>query len=118
NDGFVSKRVGEKFSLHCSPPKTPQDGVYVYRQLHKQETLVYYFKDDTFTPREAFIRRLDSNRDLNNFTLSIMNVTVWDTGVYWCEFNLDDVTSGTQKTLLVVSEEPLIQNGDAETLRT
>ncbi|XP_072538918.1 tyrosine-protein phosphatase non-receptor type substrate 1-like [Salminus brasiliensis] len=101
---LVTVSVGQTATIHCKPPSMSQDGVYMYKQLFKQEEVAYFYKDGTFTPKGRFLARLDTNRVIENFAVSIINVTVWDTGAFYCVFNKEDTNSpGMQKTLLVVS---------------
>ncbi|KAL6455745.1 hypothetical protein MHYP_G00355960 [Metynnis hypsauchen] len=102
---FLSARVGEKATVQCTTLKTPQDGVYMYQQLGTDEkALTYLYKDGTFTPRQAFKGRLETNYKLETFEVSILNVTTKDIGVYWCVFNKEDKNfDSIEKTLLMVS---------------
>ncbi|KAL7890960.1 hypothetical protein AOLI_G00004360 [Acnodon oligacanthus] len=102
---FLSARAGETTTVHCTPPNSQQDGVYMYQRLETEENVMtYLYKDGSFSPRNAFIHRLETNSKLETFTVSILNVTTRDTGVYWCVFNNEDKNSDSkEKTLLVVS---------------
>uniref|UniRef100_A0A3B1KIE3 Ig-like domain-containing protein n=1 Tax=Astyanax mexicanus TaxID=7994 RepID=A0A3B1KIE3_ASTMX len=99
----VTVHVGQKATIYCSPQKMPQDGVYMHRQLFKEEKMLYFYKDGTLTPEPLFEKRLESNKNLNEFSVTIINATVSDTGAYWCVFNNEDHnTVSKQKTLLQV----------------
>ncbi|XP_017577126.1 uncharacterized protein LOC108441888 [Pygocentrus nattereri] len=104
---FLSARVGETVTVNCTNPdqNVPQDGVYMYHQLDTDEKKVtYLYKDGTFTPREPFKNRLETNKKLDTFAVSILNLSISDTGVYWCVFNKEDKNyDSKEKTLLVVS---------------
>ncbi|KAL7825801.1 hypothetical protein SRHO_G00335390 [Serrasalmus rhombeus] len=102
---FLSARVGETVTVNCTSPHMPQDGVYMYQQLDTdKKTVTYLYKDGTFTPREPFKNRLETNKKLDTFAVSILNLSISDTGVYWCVFNKEDKNyDSIEKTLLVVS---------------
>ncbi|GAA6068475.1 uncharacterized protein si:ch211-188c18.1, partial [Tachysurus ichikawai] len=97
--------VGETAIIHCSITNKDQDGVYLYRRRDekgREETMSYYYKDGTFTPEPDFKGRLETNKDLRNFSVSIKNVSQHDGGVYWCQFNQYDVNTISQRTCLLV----------------
>ncbi|XP_036425362.1 uncharacterized protein LOC118807456 [Colossoma macropomum] len=102
---FLSAHVGEKATVHCTPSNPAQDGVYMYQQLDtNRKTMTYLYKDGSFSPRDGFKGRLETNAKLETFAVSILNVTTQDTGVYWCVFNKEDLNSESkQRTLLVVT---------------
>ncbi|XP_060725060.1 uncharacterized protein LOC132845060 isoform X2 [Tachysurus vachellii] len=98
--------VGETATINCRYiTKKDQDGVYLYRQRDeksREETMSYYFKDGTFTPEKNFKGRLETNKDLRNFSVFMKNVSEHDGGVYWCQFNQHDVNTISQRTCLLV----------------
>ncbi len=86
--------VGNKIIIQCAADKTPQDGVYLYKQVgaskHNQEVF-YYYKDGYFSPKSKWCRdKFKVNGTFTNFNVTVLNVSATDNGFYWCEFNLED----------------------------
>ncbi len=92
--------VGNEIIIQCATDKTPQDGVYMYKQggasKNKQE-VSFYYKDNTFTPKSAMYKaKVHVDGKIPNLNVTFSNVNATDTGLYWCEFNLEDkITVGT-----------------------
>lgn len=89
--------VGNNIIIQCAADKTPQDGVYLYKQAgaskNKQEVF-YYYKDGTFRPKSEWCRdKVIVNGTFPNFNVTVLNVKATDIGLYWCEFNLQDKKS-------------------------
>uniref|UniRef100_A0A8C1LQA1 Immunoglobulin V-set domain-containing protein n=1 Tax=Cyprinus carpio TaxID=7962 RepID=A0A8C1LQA1_CYPCA len=101
--------VGNNIIIQCAADKTPQDGVYLYKQegasKNKQEVFFYY-KDGTFIPKSKWCRdKVKVNGTFPNFNVTVLNVKATDIGLYWCEFNLQDKKSvGTVTWLLIEIE--------------
>ncbi len=89
--------VGNEIYIQCAIDKTPQDGVYMYKQegASKQEVF-YYFKDDTFTPKSPMYKaKIRVDGTFPNLNVTFSNVNTTDIGLYWCEFNMaDKITVG------------------------
>ncbi|XP_076871529.1 uncharacterized protein LOC143521912 isoform X1 [Brachyhypopomus gauderio] len=102
---FVSVPVGDTVTIQCRPRHEPHhDGVYVKTFLFKEEDVSYFFHKGDFTPESPYTGRLNSNKNISNFILYINNVTMKDSGIYWCAFNKEDkVSLSMERYLLVVS---------------
>uniref|UniRef100_A0A8C1M7E3 Immunoglobulin V-set domain-containing protein n=1 Tax=Cyprinus carpio TaxID=7962 RepID=A0A8C1M7E3_CYPCA len=100
--------VGNNIIIQCAADKTPQDGVYLYKQegasKNKQEVF-YYYKDGTFSPKSKWCRdKVKVNGTFPNFNVIVLNVKATDIGLYWCEFNLQDKKSVGTVTWLWIEE--------------
>ncbi|XP_076871530.1 uncharacterized protein LOC143521912 isoform X2 [Brachyhypopomus gauderio] len=106
---FVSVPVGDTVTIQCRPRHEPHhDGVYVKTFLFKEEDVSYFFHKGDFTPESPYTGRLNSNKNISNFILYINNVTMKDSGIYWCAFNKEDkVSLSMERYLLVVSGIPV-----------
>ncbi len=86
--------VGNKIIIQCAADKTPQDGVYLYKQVgasKNNQEVFYYYKDGTFSHKSKWCRdKFKVNGTFPNFNVTILNVNATDNGFYWCEFNLED----------------------------
>ncbi|XP_016107364.1 uncharacterized protein [Sinocyclocheilus grahami] len=86
--------VGNKIIIQCAIDKTPQDGVYMYKQeaasQNKQEVF-YYYKDNTFTLKSTMYKsKVHVDGKIPKIYATLSNVNTTDIGLYWCEFNLED----------------------------
>ncbi|XP_073708421.1 uncharacterized protein [Garra rufa] len=108
---------GNEVIVQCATDKTSQDGVYMYKQgaSEKMQTVFYYYKDNTFTPKSPMCKdKVKVNGTFPTLNVSFLNVNVTDIGLYWCEFNLEDkITIGTV-TLLWIIEEKTNKTGEEE----
>ncbi len=86
--------VGNKIIIQCAADKTPQDGVYLYKQVGASKNIqevFYYYKDGYFSPKSKWCRdKVKVNGTFSNFDVTVLNVNATDNGFYWCEFNLED----------------------------
>uniref|UniRef100_A0A8C1MX89 Immunoglobulin V-set domain-containing protein n=1 Tax=Cyprinus carpio TaxID=7962 RepID=A0A8C1MX89_CYPCA len=109
--------VGNNIIIQCAADKTPQDGVYLYKQegasKNKQEVF-YYYKDGTFRPKSEWCRdKVKVNGTFPNFNVTVLNVKATDIGLYWCEFNLKDKKSvGTVTWLWIEESVEKVCSGD------
>ncbi|KAF4112132.1 uncharacterized protein LOC131542665 [Onychostoma macrolepis] len=92
--------VGNEVIIQCATDKTPQDGVYMYKQEganKNKQKVFYYYKDDSFTPKSTMYKaKVHVDGKIPNLNAIFSNVNVTDIGLYWCEFNLEDkITVGT-----------------------
>ncbi|XP_042581260.1 uncharacterized protein LOC109084886 isoform X3 [Cyprinus carpio] len=109
--------VGNNIIIQCAADKTPQDGVYLYKQAgaskNKQEVF-YYYTDGTFSPKSKWCRdKVIVNGTFPNFNVIVLNVKATDIGLYWCEFNLQDKKSvGTVTWLWIEESVEKVCSGD------
>uniref|UniRef100_A0A672LEY1 Immunoglobulin V-set domain-containing protein n=1 Tax=Sinocyclocheilus grahami TaxID=75366 RepID=A0A672LEY1_SINGR len=100
--------VGNKIIIQCAADKTPQDGVYLYKQVgasKNEQKVFYYYKDGTFRPISEWCRdKVKVNGTFPNFNVTVLNVNATDTGFYWCEFNLEDKISVGKVTWLGIGK--------------
>ncbi|XP_070965877.1 uncharacterized protein [Oncorhynchus clarkii lewisi] len=103
--------TGEKFTMKCSTTLKDQEGMYLYVGLDRdREVLYYYQRDSKLTPRKRYWDRVKTEGPVDQLTITISNLTIEDTGVYWCvytKFNEatyeNDINQGRGSTLVVVN---------------
>ncbi|KAL1272952.1 hypothetical protein QQF64_028814 [Cirrhinus molitorella] len=99
----VTGAVGDEVIIQCATDKTPQDGVYMYKQTKgasKPEQIFYYYMDNTLTLKSKIKVSVDGT--FPNLKVTFLNVNATDSGIYWCEFNLEEKnTVGTITSLLI-----------------
>ncbi|KAI7792071.1 uncharacterized protein LOC130547736 [Triplophysa rosa] len=103
---------GKIINIPCATDKRPQDGVYMKRiKLNEteQQEIFYYYKDGTFTDKTN-VNASIIEKDFPNLTATLYNLTVADSGLYWCEFNLEDKLTNSKATLLWVTENTEIKH--------
>uniref|UniRef100_A0A4W5LHG4 Ig-like domain-containing protein n=1 Tax=Hucho hucho TaxID=62062 RepID=A0A4W5LHG4_9TELE len=104
-------KTGEKFTMKCSTTLKDQDGMYLYVGLDRdREVLYYYQRDSKLTPRKRYWDRVKTEGPVDQLTITVSNLTIQDTGVYWCfytNFNEityeNDINQGRGSTLVVVN---------------
>ncbi|XP_059353752.1 uncharacterized protein LOC132090974 isoform X1 [Carassius carassius] len=100
--------VGNEIIIQCAADKTPQDGVYLYKQAgasKNKEEVFYYYKDGTLRPKSEWCRdNVKVTGTFPNLNVTILNLKATDTGFYWCEFNLEDTISVGTVTWLWIEE--------------
>ncbi|XP_060774555.1 uncharacterized protein LOC132884701 [Neoarius graeffei] len=96
-------RVGEEANITCIIQNSDQDGVYLYRQQdeNKKESVLYYYKEGQLTVEDPFKGRVKTNENFSRFTVSILNVSESDGGVYWCTFNKLDKNTNSERTCVL-----------------
>ncbi|XP_029594699.1 uncharacterized protein LOC115178051 isoform X2 [Salmo trutta] len=104
-------KTGEKFTMKCSTTLKDQDGMYLYVGLDR-EVLYYYQRDSKLTPRKGYWDRVKTEGPVDQLTIIVSNLTIQDTGVYWCvytKFNEttseNDINQGRDSTLVVVNDD-------------
>ncbi|XP_064871132.1 uncharacterized protein LOC135568041 isoform X2 [Oncorhynchus nerka] len=113
---LVRKQEGDTMTIHCSTSLPDQENLSVYMRLTK-EILVLYFHQasEKLTLHERFKLRLTTNRRLNKMDITITNLTIEDSGAFWCVYsvykkNKIEKTEGEGAVLLVVNDEECDQN--------
>ncbi|MCI4375958.1 hypothetical protein PGIGA_G00115670 [Pangasianodon gigas] len=74
----------------------------------REETVLYYYTDGTFTPEAPYRGRVETNEDFRDFSVSINNVSEHDGGVYWCRFNKRDLYTFSERTCLLVQSGTIL----------
>lgn len=97
---------GKDITIECTPPKSPQHGVYMYRKerASKLKEIVYVYKDKTLTNKEINKSKVDVSIAFPNLNVTILNVTLNDAGLYWCEYNLEEKITPSKLTLLWIGK--------------
>nr|XP_046193768.1 uncharacterized protein LOC124023301 [Oncorhynchus gorbuscha] len=113
---LVRKQEGDTMTIHCRTSLPDQENLSVYMRLTK-EILVLYFHQATekLTLHERFKLRLTTNGRLNKMDITITNLTIEDSGAYWCVYSVYkkskiETTEGEGAVLLVVNDEECDQN--------
>ncbi|XP_067089415.1 uncharacterized protein [Osmerus mordax] len=95
---LVRLKEGESFTISCNPSIKKQESLILRARLDKDETQVLNLdlKTKTFTTIPVLKHRLNytENGDPNNLLITISNLTVEDTKIYWCEYIHFDNVSG------------------------
>ncbi|XP_036797529.1 uncharacterized protein LOC118936313 isoform X3 [Oncorhynchus mykiss] len=113
---LVRKQEGDTMTIHCSTSLPDQENLGVYMRLTK-EIAVLYFHQETkkLILHERFKLRLTTNGRLNKMDITITNLTIEDSGAFWCVYsvykkNKIEKTEGEGAVLLVVNDEECDQN--------
>ncbi|XP_026110761.1 uncharacterized protein LOC113084796 [Carassius auratus] len=100
--------VGNEIIIQCATAKTPQDGVFLYKQegaSQNKKEVFYYYKDGTLTPKSEWCRdNVRVTGTFPNFNVTILNLKATDIGLYWCEFNFEEKMSISTVTWLWIEE--------------
>lgn len=86
------REIGDDIFIECAVDKTPQDGVYMYKQgaANKQQEIFYFYKTNHLTYKTMNESKVRVSGPLTNLTVTLLHVTAGDIGLYWCEFNLEE----------------------------
>ncbi|XP_052415800.1 uncharacterized protein LOC127960222 [Carassius gibelio] len=100
--------VGNEIIIQCSADKTPQDGVYLYKQegaSQNKHKVFYYYKDVPLKQKSEWYKdNVKVTGTFPNFIVTILNLKATDTGFYWCQFNFEDTISFGTVTWLQIEE--------------
>ncbi|KAL2087112.1 hypothetical protein ACEWY4_018171 [Coilia grayii] len=80
------RREGEKIEIPCSTDQLNQDGMYLYKSYDQKQEVTFLNNNMESSPRIAFADRVQITGGLNKLTATITNLTIDDTGVFWCLF--------------------------------
>ncbi|XP_052346340.1 uncharacterized protein LOC118364832 isoform X2 [Oncorhynchus keta] len=108
-------KTGEKFTMKCSTTLKDQDGMYLYVGLDRDREVLYYHQHDSkLTTRIGYWNRVKTEGPVDQLTITVSNLTIEDTGVYWCVYtNVNKSTfnnciiQGKGSTLVVVNDDVL-----------
>eukprot|EP00063_Salmo_salar_P055864 XP_014030699.1 PREDICTED: V-set and immunoglobulin domain-containing protein 1-like isoform X1 [Salmo salar] len=106
-------KTGEKFTMKCSTTLKDQDGMYLYVGLDRDREVLYYYQHDSkLTSRKGYWDRVTTEGPVDQLTITVSNLTIEDTGVYWCVYTKVNKstfnnfsTQGKGSTLVVVNDD-------------
>lgn len=99
--------LGKDTTIECTN-KPDQHGVYMYRQerASKLKEIVYLYKDNTLTYKEIKESKIRVSTAFPNLNVTILNATLDDAGLYWCEYNKEERITLSNITLLWIDTVP------------
>ncbi|KAL3987199.1 T-cell surface glycoprotein CD7 [Sarotherodon galilaeus] len=106
--GVVRRNVGKQVTIQCRSASN-QDMLYLKKGLNEEED-IYFTDSNKSTVNQKFTDRLQFHGKLPNVDILIKNLTLDDTGPYWCVYKSTDqkyelkTTKGIGSVLLVVTE--------------
>ncbi|CAI5675234.1 unnamed protein product [Oreochromis niloticus] len=106
--GVVRINVGKQITIQCKSASN-QDMLYLKKGLNEEED-IYFTDSNKSTINQKFTDRLQFHGKLPNVDILIKNLTLDDTGPYWCVYKSTDqkyelkTTKGSGSVLLVVTE--------------
>ncbi|KAM9471930.1 jupiter microtubule associated homolog 1b isoform 4-T6 [Salvelinus alpinus] len=106
---LVRKQEGDTMTIHCSTSLPDQENLSVYMRLTKEIQVLYFHQaTEKFILHERFKLRLMTNGRLNKMDITITNLTIEDSGAYWCVYSVYkktklEKTEGEGAVLLVVN---------------
>ncbi|CAB1342403.1 unnamed protein product, partial [Coregonus sp. 'balchen'] len=108
NNGLlVRKQKGDTMTIHCSTTLQDQNNLSVFMRLTKNILVFYYYQETgKITIHERFQLRLTTNGGLNKMDITITNLTIEDSGAYWCLYDDQNGASsglGIPRYLVLVS---------------
>ncbi|KAG7459544.1 hypothetical protein MATL_G00211730 [Megalops atlanticus] len=110
---FLQLKPGEEFTVVCSTTLQDQEGLYLYHSLPDKKSVLYLDRDTKkLTKDSRFEHRLNTKGQLENFIVTINNLTEDDSGLYWCLYNkfenhdMKTVQGDGQFTMLYVTVGP------------
>ncbi|XP_062403655.1 uncharacterized protein LOC134094222 [Sardina pilchardus] len=80
------KQVGEHVEIACSTRLQNQGGMYLYHTYHKTREVFYLTPGMKCTPKLPFGNRIKVRGLFANLHATVSNLTVNDTGVFWCQY--------------------------------
>ncbi|CAI5675235.1 unnamed protein product [Oreochromis niloticus] len=109
--GVIRINVGKQVTIQCKSASN-QDMLYLKKGLNEEED-IYFTDSNKSTINQKFTDRLQFHGKLPNVDILIKNLTLDDTGPYWCVYKMTDqkyelkTTRGNGSVLLVVTENRL-----------
>lgn len=112
--GVVWKDLGESINITCRISDPQQSLLSLRRGLRRNEVLsTSKFNSDRTTISTEVKNRLEVSGHFPSLNLVISNLTMEDTGPYWCEYsevgNTLFTKDGDGAVLLVVRGEPILR---------
>ncbi|XP_059426199.1 uncharacterized protein LOC132160559 [Carassius carassius] len=110
--------VGNEIIVQCATDKTPQDGVYMYKQdlgSKNKKNIFYFYKDKTLTfKKKMYEGKVHVDGNIPNLNATFSNVNPIDIGLYWCEFNFEDKLTVSTHTWLWIEKSVEKKDSDIE----
>ncbi|XP_075994923.1 uncharacterized protein LOC142989333 [Genypterus blacodes] len=109
NNGVVQGHFGGSVTIQCRHPDQRQDFLYLVRGVSEDDQVLVKNKKHNSSIKAEFKKRTQVNGDVPNVDIFITNLTVEDTGAYWCIYqkftpSMDfPKTKGSGSVLLVVA---------------
>ncbi|XP_063326685.1 T-cell antigen CD7-like isoform X2 [Pelmatolapia mariae] len=106
--GVERRNVGKQVTIQCRSASN-QDMLYLKKGLNEEED-IYFTDSNKDTINQRFTDRLQFHGKLPNVDILIKNLTLNDTGPYWCVYKSTDqkyelkTSRGSGSVLLVVTE--------------
>lgn len=85
-DSIEWRQSGEQIEMACSTDKQNQGGLYLRHTYAETREVFYLTPEMKCSPRVAFDRRVHVKGLFTNFQVTISNLSMGDTGVFWCEY--------------------------------
>ncbi|XP_030592212.1 uncharacterized protein LOC115784945 [Archocentrus centrarchus] len=110
-EGVVRKHVGQSVTIQCRSTSN-QETLNLKKGLHEERDIFYAtVHSDKRTIDSKFTDRLQYHEKFPNVEILIKNLTLNDTGPYWCVYKTIEnygqkITKGSGSVLLVVTEKP------------
>lgn len=80
------RQDGEQIEITCSTDQQNQGGLYLYHTYRETREVFYLTPEMKYGPRLPFDRRVEIKGLFINFTATISNLSIEDTGVFWCQY--------------------------------
>ncbi|CAI5675238.1 unnamed protein product [Oreochromis niloticus] len=107
--GVIRRNVGKQVTIQCKSASN-QDMLYLKKGLNEEEDIFHLTDSKEPTINQKFTDRLQFHGKLPTVDILIKNLTLDDTGPYWCVYKSTDqnyelkATRGIGSVLLVVTE--------------
>ncbi|XP_056144609.1 uncharacterized protein LOC130120019 [Lampris incognitus] len=111
SNGLVRKNTGESVTIHCRISQQEPEFLNLKRGLDRDVKVLYFHSTKEPTVKESFKYRLKVKGTLTKLDILITNLTVEDTGPYWCTYTAIDVNGtpteviGNGSVLLVMEAQ-------------
>ncbi|XP_006791616.1 uncharacterized protein LOC102785598 isoform X2 [Neolamprologus brichardi] len=110
-DGYavIRRKVGQQVTIQCRSASN-QEMLYLKRGLNEEEDIFYLTDSQKSTINQKFTDRLQFHGRVPNVDILIKNLTLDDTGPYWCVYKMSGrnyelkTSRGNGSVLLVVTE--------------
>ncbi|XP_004558468.3 uncharacterized protein LOC101486811 isoform X2 [Maylandia zebra] len=109
-DGYkvIQIKVGKQVTIQCKSASN-QEMLYLKRGLNEEEDIFYLTDSKKSTINQKFTDRLQFHGQVPNVDILLKNLTLDDTGPYWCVYKMSSnyklkTSRGNGSVLLVVTE--------------